>query len=153
MTLLSWTQRGLAAAGLLLLTACAQKGPGPMYLWEAFPRQQYDTLLREAAGPDAQMAALEAHAEKARATAAALPPGFRAHLGMLKLSAGNPDEARRLWEDEKTAFPESAPYMNQLLKRLNAPAEAPKVAPKVAPAAAPAAPAASTAAANKENPA
>jgi hypothetical protein len=116
-----WTHRAVAAAGLLLLTACAQKGPGPMYLWENFPRQQYDTLLREASAPDAQIAALEAHAEKARATGAALPPGFRAHLGMLKLSAGNPDEARSLWEGEKTAFPESAPYMNQLLKRLNAP--------------------------------
>jgi hypothetical protein len=124
-----WTQRAAAAAGLLLLTACAQKGPGPLYMWESFPRQQYDTLLREAPSPDAQIALLEAHAEKARATSAALPPGFRAHLGMLKLSAGNPDEARRLWESEKTAFPESAPYMNQLLKRLNAPGSAPSPAP------------------------
>jgi hypothetical protein len=138
-----WAQRATAAAGVLLLTACAQKGPGPMYLWEAFPRQQYDTLLREAAGSEAQIAALEAHTEKARATGAALPPGFRAHLGMLKLSAGNPDEARRLWEGEKTAFPESAPYMNQLLKRLNAPGAA-----TAAPAASPAA-----SAAKMENPA
>ena len=82
MTLRTCTQRALSAAGLLLLTACAQKGPGPLYLWEAFPRQQYDTLLREAAGPEAQIAALEAHAEKARASAAARPPGFRSHLGM-----------------------------------------------------------------------
>ncbi len=149
MTVQPVMQRAALAAGVLLLTACAQKGPGPMYLWEAFPRQQYDTLLREAAGPEAQVAALEAHAEKARATSAALPPGFRAHLGMLKLSAGNPDEARRLWEEEKSAFPESAPYMNQLLKRLNAPAAAPALK-----APAPAASAASAAAAAKmENPA
>ncbi len=132
-------RRALAAVGLLLLAACAQKGPGPMYLWEAFPRQQYDTLLREAASPEAQIAALEAHAEKARGANAALPPGFRAHLGLLKLSAGSPGDARRLWEGEKAAFPESAPYMNQLLKRLSAPATA--------------ASAASAAAAKTENPA
>jgi hypothetical protein len=143
--------RPLALAGVLLLTACAQKGPGPMYLWESFPRQQYSTLQREASSPDEQIAALEAHAEKARGGNAALPPGFRAHLGMLKLSAGNPDEARRLWEGEKTAFPESAPYMDQLLKRLNAPAgsSAPAASPAAAPATAPAA----SAAAKKENPA
>ncbi len=137
MTAMACTRRAVAAAGLLLLTACAQKGPGPMYMWETFPRQQYSTLLREAASPDEQMVALEAHAEKARAASAALPPGFRAHLGMLKLSAGNPDEARRLWEAEKTSFPESAPYMNQLLKRLNAtPAPAPAASPASAAAAA-----------------
>jgi hypothetical protein len=131
----SRAQRTLAAAGLLLLTACAQKGPGPMYMWESFPRQQYDTLLREATGPDAQIVALEAHAEKARGTGAVLPPGFRAHLGMLKLAAGNPGEARSLWEGEKTAFPESAPYMNQLLKRLDAPGVAPAKSAAPAPAA------------------
>jgi hypothetical protein len=128
-------QRAAAAAGLLLLTACAQKGPGPMYMWESFPRQQYDTLLRESTGPEAQITALEAHVEKARGTGAALPPGFRAHLGMLKLAAGNPGEARSLWEGEKTAFPESAPYMDQLLKRLNAPGSAPAKSPAPAPAA------------------
>lgn len=117
----AWTRPAAALAGVLLLSACAQKGPGPMYLWEAFPRQQYDTLLREAGGPDAQIAALETHVEKARGANAALPPGLRAHLGMLKLSAGDPESARRLWEGEKLAFPESTPYMDQLLKRLNGP--------------------------------
>ena len=126
----AWMRRAAALAGVLMLAACAQKGPGPMYLWEAFPRQQYDTLLREAGSPEAQIAALEAHAEKARGAQASLPPGWRAHLGMLKLSTGNPDEARRLWEGEKVAFPESAPYMDRLLKRLNAPAAPASVKPE-----------------------
>jgi len=71
---------------------------------------------------------MEAQAEKARAAGASLPPGFRAHLGMLKLSAGDADQARQLWQAEKTAFPESAPYMDQLLKRLDAPAKKDKPA-------------------------
>ena len=91
-----------------------------MYLWETFPRQQYDTLLRNGASPDEQILVLQAHAEKARALGSALPPGFRAHLGMLHLAAGNPDEARRLWLAEKATFPESTMYMDQLLKRLDA---------------------------------
>lgn len=111
----------LACAGVTLLMGCAHKGPGPLYMWEAFPRQQYEALQRGGVPADAQIAALEAHAEKARAANAALPPGFRAHLAMLKLSVGSPDEARRLLMAEKAAFPESAAYMDQFLKRLDVP--------------------------------
>lgn len=115
-------QAVLACLGISLLVGCAHKGPGPLYMWEGFPRQQYEALQRGGSSAEEQITALEAHAEKARAAGAALPPGFRAHLAMLKLSAGNPDEARRLLVAEKTAFPESAPYMDQFLKRLDAPA-------------------------------
>lgn len=107
---------------VVLMAGCAQRGPGPLYLWEAFPRQQYETLLRHGVPPEGQIAELEAHAEKARARGAALPPGFRAHWGMLALSAGDAGRARELWQAEKAAFPESAPYIDQLLKRLEAPA-------------------------------
>lgn len=113
----------MGCLGIAVLAGCAHKGPAPLYMWEAFPRQQYDTLLRSGATSGDQITALEAHAEKARAAGAALPPGFRAHLGMLKLSVGNVDEARQLLQAEKTTFPESAPYMDQLLKRLDGPAK------------------------------
>lgn len=112
----------LACLGVTLLIGCAHKGPGPLYMWESFPKQQYEALLRGGTPAGDQIATLEAHAEKARAAGAALPPGFRAHLAILKLSVGNAEEARRLLMAEKTAFPESTPYMNQFLKRLDAPA-------------------------------
>ncbi len=104
-----------------LLAGCAQPRQKSLYLWESFPRQQYDTLLRHGEPAPDQIAELEAHVEKARAAGASLPPGFRAHLGMLKLSTGDATEARQLWLAEKAAFPESAPYMDHLLKRLDAP--------------------------------
>lgn len=125
MTSPRWTIRLALGSATALLTACAAKGPGPLYLWEAFPRQQYDALLREGYSPDEQIHLLEAHAEKARAAGAALPPGFRAHLGMLHLGAGHIDQTRALWLAEKTAFPESAGYMDQLLKKLDVPAAKP----------------------------
>ena len=111
----------LIAGCVALFAGCAHKAPAPLYMWEAFPKMQYDTLLRPGATPLEQVSAMEAQAEKARAAGAALPPGFRAHLGMLKLSAGDVDQARQLWQAEKVAFPESTPYMDQLLKRLDAP--------------------------------
>ena len=119
-------RRLLLGGCIALLAGCAQRGPAPLYMWEAFPRQQYAALLREGAGAEEQIRTLEAHAEKARGAQAALPPGFRAHLGMLHLSVSNVDQARQLWLAEKAAFPESAPYMDRLLKRLNAPAKSAK---------------------------
>jgi hypothetical protein len=119
----SSTRGILLGACVALLAGCAHKAPAPLYMWEAFPKMQYDTLLRPGVTPLEQMGAMEAQAEKARAAGAALPPGFRAHLGMLKLSGGDVDQARQLWQAEKAAFPESTPYMDQLLKRLDAPAK------------------------------
>jgi len=102
---------------VLWLAGCAQSG-APLYMWETYPRQQYVYLLREGISPDQQIQEIETHAQKARAANAQLPPGLRAHLGMLYLSVGNPGRAMELWNAEKAAFPESTPYMNQLLKRL-----------------------------------
>lgn len=118
-----FTRALVLAACVALFAGCAHKGPPPLYMWEAFPRMQYDALLKSGVTPTEQVAAMEAQAEKARAAGAALPPGFRAHLGMLKLSAGDADQARQLWTAEKSAFPESTPYMDQLLKRLDATAK------------------------------
>jgi hypothetical protein len=115
--------RRIGLCACIALAGCAQRGPAPLYQWETFPRLQYDVLLRSGTGSPEQIAQLEAQAEKARGSGAALPPGFRAHLGMLKLAAGDPDRARELWLAEKAAFPESAAYMDRLLKRLAAPAK------------------------------
>lgn len=117
-------QRLLGVAATLALVGCAQ-APKSIYMWEAFPKQQYEVLLRGGTDMNAQVQALEAHAEKARAANAALPPGFRMHLGMLYLAAGNAGAARQTWLAEKVAFPESAPYVDSLLKRL------PVVAPTI----------------------
>jgi hypothetical protein len=112
----------IAALGLAaMLQGCAH-GPAPMYAWGKFPHQQYDSLRGDGESPAEQIQALEQQSQTAQAEHAALPPGFRAHLGLLYLDAGNPDKARELWVAEKSAFPESSPYMDQLLHRLQAPA-------------------------------
>lgn len=110
----------LGACSLLFFAGCVQRAP-LLYQWDAFPKMQYASLLRPGVPSTEQIAPMEAQAERARGKGAALPPGFRAHLGMLKLAVGDPDRARQLWLAEKEAFPESAPYMDQLLKRLDSP--------------------------------
>ncbi len=127
-------RRGLAHAAVLgaalWLGACAQKGPGPLYSWEAFPKQQYEALLAANTGvPSEALLAMQAHADKARGANAALPPGFRAHLGLLKLSAGDAQGAREAWQAEIAAFPESAPYMQRLLDKLQGSPQTPAAVP------------------------
>ncbi len=116
--------RGLGAALCVVALAGCAHAPQPLYAWGTFPHQQYDTLRGEGQSPAEQIAALEAQSEKSAAAHTALPPGFRAHLGMLYLDAGNPDKARALWNGEKAAFPESTVYIDQLLARLDGPAKA-----------------------------
>lgn len=123
MTATSRWSRVMATAMLLALSACASQ-PKPMYSWEEFPAIQYQLLLEDVADPAAQIDALHAQTEKARAESLPLPPGFRAHLAMLELAAGDAADARRLLLEEKAVFPESSIYMDQLLNRLASPAPA-----------------------------
>ncbi len=119
-----WTNRLALGGCVVLLGACAQTRP-PLYTWETFPKQQYETLLMSGNQlPADQLLAMQAQAEKTAAAGGRLPPGFRAHLGMLKLSVGDAEAARELWQGEKLAFPESGPFMDRLLKRLEAPQKA-----------------------------
>ena len=113
-----YLRRLVAASTLLTLVGCVTR-PVPLYTWENFPRQQYEMLLREGASPLDQIAAMNAHAEKAKANNSRLPPGFRAHLGMLHLNVGNVGAARDFWIAEKLAFPESALYIDTLVKKLD----------------------------------
>jgi hypothetical protein len=97
------------------LVGCAQPVK-PLYHWEGFQRQMYEHFKGDGSSPGEQLLVLEAQAQKAAANGAALPPGFRAHLAIVYLKLGRDDEARRQLEGEKAAFPESAAYMDFLLK-------------------------------------
>jgi hypothetical protein len=119
---ISTPSRAPAAALLLgltlLATGCATKVQ-PLYHWEGYQRQVYDYLQGGVSSPDAQLGLLQAQAEKARAGGAALPPGFRAHLGLLQLQTGRPDEARAAFQAEKQSFPEATAYMDFLIGRMD----------------------------------
>jgi hypothetical protein len=107
----------IAAAGVL--AGCAQT-PSRLYHWEGFQDQLYRYFSADKSSHEEQLRVLGAQVEKARASGAALPPGFRAHLAMLYLQLGRDGEARQELEAEKVNFPESAPYMDFLLKRMAA---------------------------------
>ncbi len=99
---------------------CAHE-PQPLYSWGAFPKYQYDALRGDGGSSVDQIAGMEKQSQTAASQNLRLPPGFRAHLGKLYYDAGDLNRAAALWAEEKAAFPESAPYMDSLLKRMGAP--------------------------------
>jgi hypothetical protein len=101
-------------AGASLLTGCVSQ-PQSLYYWNGYQEQVYAHFKGDGSSPEAQVAALEASLQEARAKDRALPPGFHAHLGMLYAELGKSDQVRQQFETEKTLFPESAPYMDLLL--------------------------------------
>ncbi|UUT25590.1 DUF4810 domain-containing protein [Pseudomonas chlororaphis] len=108
--------RPLMAATLLgsvLLAGCS--GPKTLYQWETYQAQTYEYFKGEEA-KEAQVEALERDLQKIKSTGKAVPPGYHAHLGMLYAGLGKDDQMVQQFNTEKALFPESAPYMDFLLK-------------------------------------
>lgn len=103
---------GLLAA---FLTACATQRE-PLYHWGDFPTQQY-AYFQGDKGPEESIQALEKTREEARAKGKPLPPGFQAHLGLLYGQTGRTDLFEQHLLAEKQLFPESATYIDFLLKK------------------------------------
>lgn len=111
----------LGMAGML--AACAQQ-PKSLYSWQAYQPNVYAYLKDDGADYVKQIDAFEKNIETARASNQTLPPGFRAHLGLLYLKTGDADKGVAQLEAEQLAFPESAPFMAFLMRNAK-PAAAP----------------------------
>ncbi|WP_181296309.1 DUF4810 domain-containing protein [Pseudomonas sp. Q2-TVG4-2] len=114
------SSRAAALAALLLaalLTGCTGNRTPQLYHWDGYQQQVYEHFKHET-GPHEQIAALEASLQKARAVDRSPPPGFHAHLGMLYAEVGKADQVRQQFETEKALFPESATYMDFLMRNV-----------------------------------
>lgn len=106
------------ASAAVMLTGCAQ-APTQMYHWQDYQRNVYDYLKQDSANPEEQLQRMTVQADAARVAGKRLPPGFHAHVAMLQIQLGQYDEAKKQFEAEKVDFPESARYMEFLMKQMN----------------------------------
>lgn len=109
-------KKTLALAAMLALVGCAQPGPKPLYQWAGYQDAVYQHMKTNGSEPGARIAALEAQIEKNKAAGEACPPGMRAHLALLYSKTGDDVAAQRHLEAERAQFPESAAYVDFLLK-------------------------------------
>lgn len=107
----------LAIGCVVVLAGCA---PQTLYSWGSYEPMVYAMYATpDNATADIQIIRLEEDIQKARAKGNSLPPGFYAHLGYLYFQQGNIELARRAFETEKSAFPESAVLMDRMIATLN----------------------------------
>ncbi len=105
----------VAAMAALVLAGCAAPQP-PLYQWGGFPSYTYDALRGEGKSPQEQVDLMLAHSQKVAQAGQRLPPGFQAHIGLLLLKLGQADAAQIHFEAERQAFPESAVYIDSMIK-------------------------------------
>ncbi|MBL1378048.1 DUF4810 domain-containing protein [Zobellella iuensis] len=99
----------------VLLAGCA--GPGTLYQWDAYQPSVYQYYQVDNNNLDEQVAQLEESIEKARAKDRRVAPGLHAHLGLLYANSGREQQALEQFATEKRLFPESAVFMDFLLKQ------------------------------------
>ncbi|MBA9901506.1 DUF4810 domain-containing protein [Burkholderia cepacia] len=118
-----------ATAAAMLLAGCAAPTTPPLYQWNGYQPQVYE-YFKGQSSPQQQIDALEKALQEIRAKGNKPPPGYHAHLGMLYASVGNGQQATQSFEAEKALFPESASYMDFLMKKkaVNPQAANPKAA-------------------------
>ena len=113
-----YSQRGLlvlAGLSVLFLSGCVNR-PQPLYYWGSFEAQQYAYFTGER-GPEDAIQQMEKIREEAKAQGKPVPPGFQAHLGMLYGQTGRTDLFEQNLLAERQQFPESAAYVDFLLKK------------------------------------
>ncbi|WP_239373161.1 DUF4810 domain-containing protein [Snodgrassella gandavensis] len=107
------------ALAVMLLAACAQRQQTPtLYYWGDYHKLQYQALDGKTT-PEEQIASMEKYFIDTSNHHSKPAPGAHAHLGMLYAKVGNRAGAKAQFKMEKEAFPESATYMNFLLKNID----------------------------------
>lgn len=101
----------------VLLAACGtSSSTKPLYYWENYSNTVYEGMQNKLSASE-QITKLEEYLEKARAKDLAVAPGVYAQLGMLYLQTGQQSQAHQAFLKEKEAFPESAAFIDFLLKK------------------------------------
>lgn len=102
-----------ALAALMAVAACA---PTSRFEWGAYEPALY-AYTQNPERRDVYKTALEQAIERGRARDA-VAPGLLAELGHLRLEEGETAEAVKLFQEERTRFPESAQFMDRIIAQV-----------------------------------
>lgn len=104
-----------------ILIACAALGgcatkPTLLYQWEGYPDLVAAYFRADQLSPDVQTQKMEEGLQKIQTEGGVAPPGYHAHLGLLYAHQGRLDQFAAQIQAEKKQYPESAPFMDFLLR-------------------------------------
>jgi len=124
-------QKGGMLVAAIALSACGTPPPKTLYGWGDYQAQMVKYYKSEGdLGTQAQL--LEQQLQKNQEAHLACPPGLHGHLALLYAKLGNDAASRAHLEAERQLFPESAAYVDFLLKKPVAPAAAASAAASAA---------------------
>lgn len=98
-----------------LLAACAAP-PKPLYQWGNYQSSLYVHLKGEDAKAQEHVEKLEVQLQETERLKNVPPPGLHGHLALLYSKLGKSADSRRHLEAERLRFPESAAYVDLLLR-------------------------------------
>ncbi len=109
----------LFLALLLFMGGCAQKQT-TLYNFGTYSNSYYayKQELTAEKSLELQKALEEAIAAEDKGTSGRVPPGMYANLGYLYLKNGNPQKAIESFQNEKMLYPESAHFMDRVIKKV-----------------------------------
>jgi hypothetical protein len=111
----AWGLVVLAVAGL----GCAQGSA--LYRWGIYEDLLYDMYKHPGtADPATQVAKLREDIARTESEGRRVAPGIHAHLGYMYYLQGNAAAAEGEFRKERDLFPESAPLMDGMLRRMGA---------------------------------
>lgn len=101
---------------VLALSVSACKTTEPLYYHGAYNQAVYAYFKAEDTTLEEQINILQQTIQDASSKGKPVAPGIHAHLGLLYFDTGNSDLGQQHFEKEKMLFPESAKYLDFLLK-------------------------------------
>lgn len=101
---------------LTLLTGCAAPKEPSLYGWRQYEKNLDAYFRADRVGLEEQLKAMEDDRQLIQAQGQALPPGYHAHMGLLYGRKGDVESFRQQIQLEKQTFPESAVFMDFLLR-------------------------------------
>ena len=99
----------------LLLAACATP-PKPLYHWGSYQPALYAHFKGDDAKAQELLEKLQVQLSETQQQNLQPPPGLHGHMALLNARLGRGEESRRHLERERQLFPESAAYIDLLLR-------------------------------------
>ena len=106
----------IGSLAILFISGCQQKPD--MYHWGSYEQLIHDMYIEAgSAEPQTQILSLNTDIQYAAEHGLKTPPGVYAHLGFMYAANGEMQMAMASFEEEKKLFPESAKFIDGMIKR------------------------------------
>lgn len=104
-----------------VMTGCATTREPALYGWRDYEKNLDAYFRADRSSPQDQLRSMQDNQKIMASEGKALPPGYQAHMGLLHGRTGDMESFAQHIEAEKRQFPESAGFMDFLMRNFKKP--------------------------------